>query len=940
MTASGPRDLRLFLTRPAPDEEESSFDEVTGMIDLILSDNPNDPSAIRFSDMIRAWDNLKNPSWAAGTPRNTADRREVIHAKLKSDAELKQRINERIAVYRLEEPLIIAEEHKDWYEPQPGIRDYYWRTYSNYLQRRRGWGAESLLTLDNTTRAIVECLANPTATEAYASRGLVMGYVQSGKTSNFMGVVARAADAGYRLIIVLAGTWNILRNQTQRRFDKELLGKEFLLNDESYTEIHPADWNEFLEHSDDPSFGTQYLWQRLTRPDIDFKRLKSAIDSLEFDKRDRSKPAYAPENLYHMPAKLLVVKKHSVVLKSLVKDLGLLSTKLAELPALIIDDESDQAGLNTVNSSGANGGARRRPPTNDVIVKLLQLFPRGQYIGYTATPYANALVDPDDAEDLFPKDFIVSLDRPAGYMGVSDFLDPASNYQDLDPQDYSIPEIAFIRRVNNAVGFDDEDLQNALHDYVLTGALKLFRLASNPQKYKESFFKHHTMLVHTSHLKGQQRSLTEHLQFLWNQCAFNSPDGKAGLQHRWEEGFAPVCAAIGDDLIPAKFSDLTPHLAEAIKRIDKGTGPLLLVNSDSDQAPDFNAAPVWKVIIGGNKLSRGYTIEGLTISYYRRVVGVADTLMQMGRWFGFRPGYRDLVRVYLGVNEGRRGDVDLVALFKEVCFMEERFREDIKRYLRLKGAEKITPKQVPPLIEVTGNLPPTAKNKMFNARLTNINFGGAKSMPTLVAADDDGTNANLRAAEKLLKTTNLVGRRKLQGQMAAKLYTCDALLFEADTAAIAAFLKEFHWLKSDYKFPSRPAEITLQIEFLEEQRHQIDNWIIIAPQRAQSFGHRLTFSDLPDLSVKERHRPDGKGFPVIGEPRHRAFAEYLSGTAEKDKDLNAVNAETTALCRPHLGVMLLYPVRSKAEDPASIGFELFFPKNNLGFGAKFTVVRS
>src|SRR5258706_552587 len=129
------------------------------------------------------------------------------------------------------------------YLAQPG-RNYYWRTYQKYLKVHRAWRDDSLLSLDNSTRAIVECMSNPESKEAYASRGLVMGYVQSGKTANFAGVVARAADAGYRLIIILAGTWNILRNQTQRRFDKDLLGKELLKNDEVYMHQPPPDWPE------------------------------------------------------------------------------------------------------------------------------------------------------------------------------------------------------------------------------------------------------------------------------------------------------------------------------------------------------------------------------------------------------------------------------------------------------------------------------------------------------------------------------------------------------------------------------------------------------------------------------------------------------------------------------------------------------------------------
>src|SRR5688572_18932429 len=198
----------------------------------------------------------------------------------------------------------------------------------------RRWEDDSLQNIDNSTLAIVECLADPESPVAYASRGLVMGYVQSGKTANFTGVVARAADAGYRLIIVLAGTWNILRNQTQRRLDKELLGKELLRNDEAYTPHPPPDWSDFLEHGADPTSLGHYTWQRLTRPDIDFRRLREAIDNLEFERLNKAAPLYDPSNLHTLPVKLLVVKKHSGILENLVKDLNLIQTRLTDLPAL------------------------------------------------------------------------------------------------------------------------------------------------------------------------------------------------------------------------------------------------------------------------------------------------------------------------------------------------------------------------------------------------------------------------------------------------------------------------------------------------------------------------------------------------------------------------------------------------------------------------------
>jgi hypothetical protein len=942
MTALGPRGLVDYLRQPTPDFSPASDVQVAVLIDQILSDDPNDPSRLRFSSLMREWDNAQGPSWGNDTARNTDERRNRIHELLKGDQSLRNRIDSLIPFFRLEEPLIIREKHSEWYDPKPGLRDYYWQTYKRYLKDHKGWEDESLLGLDNTTRAVLECLANPESREAYSSRGLVVGYVQSGKTANFAGVIARAADAGYRLIVVMAGTWNILRNQTQRRLDKELLGKEFLQNDESYKDPAPRDWDEFLEHGFDPVERGIYGWQRLTRPDIDFKRLKSAIDNLEFERREQFLPLYDPANLQALRVKLLVVKKHRGILKKLVNDLKLLRTKLADLPTLIIDDESDQAGLNTVDPHANNTAAKKRSKTNEVIVELLALFPRGQYVGYTATPYANALVDPDDPEDLFPKDFIVSLERPAGYMGVLDFFDPEVEFTDLDQKDYAQKEIAYVRRVANPQDADDDDLQKAIRSYVLSGALKIYRQLKYPNTYS---FRHHTMLIHTSASTASQYDLGERVKGLWSKCAFNTPAGLAGLEQLWKEDFLKVSLAQAKNAPrPDNFKELIPHLSETIERIESGAKCFIVVNYSSKEAPDFSEAPVWKIIIGGNKLSRGYTVEGLTVSYYRRVASTADTLMQMGRWFGFRQGYQDLVRVFLGVADGKNAVTDLVSMFKQVCLMEERFREEITRYVRTPGQPPITPKQIPPLISVSGQLPPTSRNKMFNAVIEDRNYGGRWSQPTLIANGSIGLTKNTEALVGLIQQSRSRALVLLGGQTRSpnrrNTISVPCWVFEVDTPEVMDFLSRFHWQETKYKYPDRPIDIELQLEFLTRQNHGIKSWRVIAPQRKVSFGKPLIADNATSLTAKQRKRLDSGVFQNFGEPAHRITAEFLTGLNKVDKEyIVKPSQETSELMDPHRGVLLVYPVRETEQDSLSVGFEMLYPKNNLPFTINFTVQR-
>lgn len=939
MTAR-PRALRYYLGQSEPDFTPPTEKDVETMLSMLLSSDPNDSVRVRFSNLLRSWDNAKDADWIKETARNTEQRRKRIHQLLKSDETLEHRINSLLPFYHLEEPLIIAEDHLDWYAPRLGVRDYYWRSYSEYLTKRRGWSDVALLNLDNSTRSILECLSNPESRTAYSSRGLVMGYVQSGKTANFAGVVARAADAGYRLIIVLAGTWNILRNQTQRRFDKELLGKELLDNDETYRTRRPADWDEFLEHGGHPGDMGHYTWQRLTRPDIDFKGLKAAIDGLEYEKRHKQSPLYHPDNLHHLPVKLLVVKKNSVVLRKLANDLLKLRTKLEEIPVLVIDDESDQAGLNTVDPNKASAG-KERPATNEGIIRLLKLLPRSQYVGYSATPYANALVNPDDPEDLFPKDFIISLDRPIGYMGVSDFFDPFVDYDDLKKGDFTQPELSFIRRVEKSQTEDDQDLKDALRSYVMAGAVKLYRQSRDPVRYKAESLKHHTMLIHTSSRKGIHASLADRVSELWDQCAFNTPDGLKKLKELWDLNFLPVCKAQGKELVPESFNDLKEHLSTAVQRITKDSHFVRVVNSEKDEAPDFTQGPVWKIVVGGNKLSRGYTVEGLTVSYYRRVANTADTLMQMGRWFGFRPGYHDLVRVFLGVKEGKDGSLDLVALFKEVCRMEERFREEIKRYVRRPGAPKITPRQIPPLITISGNLPPTARNKMFNAVVAKKNFGPGWSMPTLTAAKPANLQANVSNLGRLLQASERLDVTSLDGTTSdeSKPVSIACVVFKASNASVVQFLSDYRWLEDEFSHPKRPREIALQIEFLEKQEHGIRSWLIIAPQRRKSFGDPLPVGT-HTFAVKERSRVNGRGFGVIGESMHRRMAEFLAGGEFKDKPcIEKASPSTKALASKSNAIMLLYPAREEEARPVSVGFEVLFPANSLPFDIGFTVRR-
>ena len=814
---------------------------------------------------------------------------------------------------------------------------FYWKAYSKYLRDIKDWSSSTISQLDESTDEVVHRLSDPTRTEAFQSKGLVVGYVQSGKTAHFSGVLAKAADSGYRLIIVLGGTLDILRSQTQRRIDKELVGKELLENDYS----QDPDYGDFLSHGGKPSEMGSFDWERLTGKDDDYKKAGRHIKAMDFQTTG-TEPFNAATNLYNKPVRVIVIKKNPKRLTALNADLMLLINKLKDVPALIIDDESDLASINTVDPKTAIlGNIKKRTSTNQVITDLLQILPRAQYLGYTATPFANVFIDPSDAEDLFPKDYIVSLPRPEGYMGAADFYD-----LDTPPPGFNSNERAFIRNVRGQdCGGDIVDnklnpnhLQIAIDTFILAGAIKLYR---EQHGYK---FKHHTMLVHHSVSTTSHGAMFNIVSDQFKDGGYRGGPGLTRLQELFVNDFQKVSSAKEPNLpFPKKFKDLGPHIMECIKRLEE-CGPVRIVNGDGTYAshtPDFDKEHIWAILVGGTKLSRGYTVEGLTVSYFRRVSSTTDTLMQMGRWFGYRLGYKDLVRLFIGRNEAfsKTQKLDLYEAFLAICMDEEKFREEIQKY-RLHG---LTPKQVPPLVPShLTRLLPTAKNKMFNARIEFKNLGGSMSQPTGAPKDPKFAEVNEKAALKLLgksplKLNKFCGTRVDLGNN-AKFVNFECKCSIVGNSDILEFLKTYLW--SDGKPVSDVAD---EISFLigqGEKDPKVKDWLVMTPILASAKNGYWPDPDDPTslrIPIYERSRV-GERFGVYSDPDHIAVARYISDTS--DKFTPSPGDKSTSFKDQHRGVIVVYPVVPKkltAENFTSIGFAILFPKNNIASQIQWSV---
>jgi hypothetical protein len=307
------------------------------------------------------------------------------------------------------------------------------------------------------------------------------------------------------------------------------------------------------------------------------------------------------------------VKKNKAVLTKLVKDLKQIHGLLDQLPVLIIDDESDQASVNTTDPQKWDSGRPTRTAINGLISQLLGLLPRAQYVGYTATPFANVFVDPSDSEDIFPTDFLISLPRPSGYMGVQDFhdLDSTIPYEERDFANSR--EKAHVRGVYGATG---DRLQEAMDAFVLTGALKLYRV---DEGLPADHFRHHTMLVHETVKTDDHAALALRLNSMWHEAGYSSTAGHARLEALFDRDFAPVSKALvrngtgapsDSHPLPPSFQELRPYVNRARQLISKGGNPVIVVNGDTDKYfdqldLDFDRTPnVWKILVGGTKLSR------------------------------------------------------------------------------------------------------------------------------------------------------------------------------------------------------------------------------------------------------------------------------------------------------------------------------------------------
>lgn len=654
-----------------------------------------------------------------GTPKMTAEERdEVINA-----------LHAALFV-RIDRGHFVKEnDHTPWYMATKAENaSKFWDRYRLYLLKEKHWNGDTINELDKTTDEIMDLLGNPDQIDGFMRRGLCIGDVQSGKTSTYIGLINKAADAHYRVIILLTGTIEKLRRQTQQRIDEGFIGLDSYAFTLEKGRVHVG-----VGAIDSTTSGWAVT---STSSDFNAATAKKVVGQLS----GISAPV------------IFVVKKNKSVLEKLEHWLRFYNinpvTKKIDLPMLLIDDEADNASVNTKSGdvTAINKGIR----------KLLALFDRANYVGFTATPYANVFIDPDSEEemlkhDLFPRDFIYALEAPDSYIGARSIFGEDAPYgymlESNDDCEYALP---IVHKKEDVIQFVPESLKEALAAFFIANAVRDLRGDKKA---------HRTMMINISRFIAVQNQIAKvvdsYVRDLKREIRNYYLTGTEALQYEsfsfikqvYDKYFKQF--ASGPDFARLKhftWEQIQEVLYPAISRIEVrtingGNAPKNLDYEHYEKAPDDIGLRL--IAVGGLSLSRGLTLEGLCTSYFYRNSSMYDTLMQMGRWFGYRNNYKDLCKIWMPELS--------MAWYSYISAATDELRAEVRRMQN----EDMTPTDFGLAVrsDIQGLLV-TARNKMRSAKdyETVVNFSGEIVETRYVHSTRDVLHRNFEETEAFLLT--------------------------------------------------------------------------------------------------------------------------------------------------------------------------------------------
>ena len=667
--------------------------------------------------------------------------------------ELLAQLEADLNIYSGKATELVEKDVKPWLNAEKANINWgLWERYKMYLRSKDA--SFPIDAVDDLTDRILDKCINPKIQGSWDRRGMVVGNVQSGKTANYTGLVNKATDAGYKLIVIIAGIHNTLRAQTQVRVDEGYIGRKSA---------------DFINSQKNVKVGVGKF-----DVDTEIYSYTSSDDRGDFN---RSIATKINVPIGGKSPTVLVIKKNKSILENLILWLNQFAQdvngerKIVNVPILVIDDEADNASVN----SGTEVDVKT---INRLIRTLLNLFNRNTFIGYTATPYANLYIPSSWSEeletlvkdvkfkvgeDLFPRDFIVNIPPPSNYIGAVQVFgyendNTGEEHEGLDIIRYADDqEPHFPKKIikDNAGELPDDvpdSLKEAVKAFILTNAIRRIRGQEN---------KHSSMLVHVA-LRVKWIDIVawlvnELLRTYKNQIKSKQGSILSDLEELYNNDFMPTTAEVKANMLYHDpkikihtWEEIKEQLIAAVSKIEvravhgvKNTSTLDYHNVQELNYDDYDNG-LCVIAVGGNKLARGITLEGLSVSYYLRTTRMYDSLMQMGRWFGYRPGYVDLCRLYT--------TSELVNWYRHVTMATEEMRADFDEM----AANNKTPKDYQLKVRThPGMLMITALTKMREHEKIKIGYSGKLIQTfTFHKSHIDGNYREFKYLISRLKTPN------------------------------------------------------------------------------------------------------------------------------------------------------------------------------------------
>lgn len=707
------------------------------------------------------------------------------------------------------------DEKREWYSNMEIHDNFFWSRYKDYLINHSSISRISINLLDDVTLPdIMNCLGNPNDTldKPRLRRGLIIGDVQSGKTATYTGLICKAADAGYKVVILLTGITENLRRQTQERIDEGIVG--ITLKKEG-------------KDAKSPRVGVG----------LDNKPIKatSVTSTLNDFVGNCNKITMS---LANNSLVLFVIKKNVSVLERLynwLREQNIDPVKgYVDIPMLLIDDEADNASVNTRKYE------TDPTRTNELIRQTCNLFMNSTYVGFTATPFANVFIDPDSVDamqhaDLFPEHFIYVLETPSNYVGADKIFYPQGEYHnnlryitDIEEPDYTSEEFRNLsdNELNSGPFYYkhkkewDGILPNSLRESVLC-----FCLANVVRDLRGQSKEPRSMLVNMSRFINVQKVITENVsewfEAIFNDIRVNFNDDASRNHHLplygelrslWEKHFSQV-----NDITFERVSQKKALLA-ALEKIE-----VKMVNGSKQSASlNYKENPSLRVIaVGGLALSRGLTLEGLMVSYFYRNTATFDVLMQMGRWFGYRRGYEDLFQIWTSHTSA--------LWYAEVAKASAELKNDIREMFD----QQLTPKDFG--IKVRDNcdeLQITASNKMRTAVSKDMmySFYGNIYDTPYITSKIDHNKINIQKVQELASnllsqgyTLRFTDYKKANKDVNDSSDGSSRYFADVPKNVVVGFLREIKYSMANPRFDAKNI-----ISFIEDEGTKgIDLWDVV-----------------------------------------------------------------------------------------------------------------